>query len=151
MKDIFTPELTICHAQNIDSKKQVLSLISGLIAEADSRLKAQHILESLTERERLGCTAVGYGFAIPHARIQSLTKALCVVVTLPAPINFDSEDHPQMVDNIFGLLVPEKATEEHLEHLSEIAQRIKSSSFRHHVKNADNHSALYQALVQQTV
>ena len=146
MKDIITPELTICHAQNIHSKKQVLSLISGLVAEADSRLKSQHILESLTEREHLGSTAVGHGFAIPHARVQALTKALCVVISLPEPINFDSDDHPQMVDVVFGLLVPQKATEEHLKYLSQIAQCIKHSQFRQAIKKSSNNIELYQAI-----
>lgn len=145
MLNTIIPELTICHAKNIHSKKQLLTLISNLVAEADSRLKAKHILESLTKREHLGSTNVGHGCAIPHARIQSLTKALCVLISLPEPINFDSEDHPQPTDIIFGLLVPEKATDEHLALLGELAEHIKQPGFCKHLRAATNDRALYKA------
>ena len=145
MKNSIIPELTVCHAEDIHSKKQALTLISQLVAEADSRLKAKHILESLTEREHLGSTSVGHGCAIPHARIQSLTKALCVLISLPEPINFDSDDHPQPTDIVFGLLVPEKATQEHLALLSELATHIKQPGFCEQLRAATTNQALYQA------
>ncbi len=146
MKQLAIPELTICHAANIQCKKQLFTLISERVAEADSRLKAKQISELLTQRERLGSTAVSHGCAIPHARIPALTKALCVIVTLPTAINFNDDDDAQMVDIVFCLLVPERATQEHLNYLADIANHIKKPGFCESVRQASSDQALYQAV-----
>ena len=144
---ILTPELTRCQLPDITSKKQVLEAVSTLISEADERIKFPDALEALQKRERLGSTAIGYGVAIPHARIKNLKKSVCVLITLATPVDFDSaeEIHNQPVDLIFSLLVPEEATPEHLDLLSEIAIKLKDKSYRDKLRATKTNQALFEA------
>jgi nitrogen PTS system EIIA component len=148
LKDLLTPELTVCHTEDVLNKKQALSLISDMIANADSRIKSKRILEVLMDREQLGSTTVGHGFAIPHARIASLKKAICVLISFNQPIDFDDENQGQGVDIIFGLLVPEEATEEHLQILGDIASHIKAPHYRQQLRQASNNEQMYRAAIQ---
>jgi PTS system nitrogen regulatory IIA component len=80
-------------------------------------------------------TGLGQGIAIPHGRIKGLTHAMGAFVRPQQPIPFDAPDG-KPVDQVFVLLVPEQATEEHLELLSELAQMFGERSFREQVAMA---------------
>lgn len=145
LDEILTPTFIQCHIDNITTKKQALEAISTMISDADARIKFQDVVEALQKRERLGSTAIGYGVAIPHARIKNLTRATCLLITLKSPIDFDSADelHNQPVDILFALLVPEEATQAHLDLLSEIATKLKNKHYRDAIRNATNAQALF--------
>jgi PTS system nitrogen regulatory IIA component len=72
---------------------------------------------------------LGQGIAIPHGRIRGLKEALGAFVRLKSPIPFDAPDG-KPVAQVFVLLVPEQATERHLQLLSELAQMFSDSRFR---------------------
>lgn len=145
LDEILTPTLMRCHLDNITTKKQALEAISTIISDADVRIKFQDVIEALQRRERLGSTAIGYGVAIPHARIKNLTRTVCILITLKSPVDFDSteEIHNQPVDVLFALLVPEEATQEHLDLLSEIATKLKSKHYRDSLRTANNAQELF--------
>jgi PTS system nitrogen regulatory IIA component len=102
------------------------------IAQAWERLRgldAAHVAASLLAREKLGSTALGKGVAIPHARITGLRNALGAVVRPRRPIQFDSPDD-QPVGHFFVLLVPEAATQRHLQILADAATMLAEARFR---------------------
>ena len=102
---------------------------AGLLFEGLHGLSRALITDSLFARERLGSTGLGHGVAIPHGRIKGLKQAAGAFIRLAAPVPFDSPDG-RPVSLLFVLLVPEQATEEHLQILSELAQRFAERSFR---------------------
>ena len=150
LKDILTPELTLTQVGGIQTKKQILTLISTAIANVDSRIKIKRVFDALMAREQLGTTAVGFGFAIPHARLKDINHAICTVVSLQDPINFDTDDNHQPVDIIFGLIVPEQATQDHLSILADIAEHIKDPDYRKHLREATDQEHLFQAAIHST-
>ena len=79
------------------------------------------VTDNLFARESLGSTGLGAGVAIPHGRIKGLKQPLAAFMRLAEPIPFESPDGKPVSLLIF-LLVPEQATQQHLEILSEIAQ-----------------------------
>jgi PTS system nitrogen regulatory IIA component len=87
------------------------------------------VFDSLFAREKLGSTGLGQGIAIPHGRIKGLKQAAGAFLRLSTPVPFDSPDG-RPVSLLFVLLVPEQATEEHLQILSELAQRFAERPFR---------------------
>src|SRR5215212_8166238 len=107
---------------NVDatSKKRAFEE-AGLLFENLHGLARALITDSLFARERLGSTGLGHGVAIPHGRIKGLKDALGALVRLAAPVPFDAPDG-KPVGLVFALLVPEQATEKHLQILSELAQ-----------------------------
>ena len=84
---------------------------------------------ALAEREQLGSTGIGEGVAIPHGRLKGLASPRGAFVRLAEPVPFDACDG-RPVRLVFVLLVPEQATEEHLQILSELAERFSDPAVR---------------------
>lgn len=102
---------------------------AGLLFENLHGLSRALITDSLFSRERLGSTGLGHGVAIPHGRIKGLKAPMAAVMQLAVPIGFDAPDELP-VNLLIFLLVPEAATQKHLEILSEIAELLSDSALR---------------------
>ena len=103
----------------ISSKKKLLELIANIAAD-QTRLPESTIYANLLNRERLGSTGLGQGFAVPHARLEHLDKTLGCFFRLKEAVNFEAPDN-QPVDLVFTIIIPDQATEEHLLILSSLA------------------------------
>ena len=110
------------------SKKRAFEEV-GLLFENLHGLNRALVTDSLFARERLGSTGLGHGVAIPHGRIKGLKAPMAAVLQLAQPIGFDSPDE-QPVNLLIFLLVPEAATQKHLEILSEIAELLSDANMR---------------------
>src|ERR1700694_921866 len=113
---------------DVSSKKRLFEQI-GLLFENSRQIPRARVFDSLFDREKLGSTGRGYGLPIPHGRIKTLKEPVCAFVRTAAPIAFESPDG-QPVSLVFAMLVPEHATEAHLELLSELAQMFSDASLR---------------------
>ncbi len=102
---------------------------AGLLFENLHGLGRALVTDSLFSRERLGSTGLGHGVAIPHGRIKGLKSPMAAVLSLANPIGFDAPDE-QAVSLLIFLLVPEAATQKHLEILSEIAELLSDATLR---------------------
>ncbi|WP_101101995.1 PTS sugar transporter subunit IIA [Macromonas bipunctata] len=118
---------------------------AGLLFEALHGLNRALITDSLFARERLSSTGLGHGVAIPHGRIKGLKQPLAAVFQLANPIGFDAPDE-QPVRLMIFLLVPEAATQKHLEILSEIAELLSDSALREQMKDSTDAAALHGLL-----
>ena len=122
------------------SKKRVFEQ-AGLIFENHQGIARSSVFDSLFAREKLGSTGLGQGIAIPHGRIKGLKQAAGAFLRLSTPVPFDSPDG-RPVNLLFILLVPEQATEEHLQILSELAQRFSERPFRDKLMAAPDAAAI---------
>lgn len=113
---------------DISSKKRAFEE-AGLLFENLHGLSRALVTDSLFSRERLGSTGLGHGVAIPHGRIKGLKSPMAAVFQLGHPIGFEAPDDLAVGLMIF-LLVPEAATQKHLEILSEIAEMLSDASLR---------------------
>lgn len=118
---------------------------AGLLFESQHGLNRALITDSLFARERLGSTGLGHGVAIPHGRIKGLKQPMAAVFQLQAPIGFDAPDEKPVTLMMF-LLVPEAATQKHLEILSEIAELLSDSALREQLKTAPEADSLHQLI-----
>ena len=116
---------------------------AGLLFENLHGLNRALITDSLFARERLGSTGLGHGVAIPHGRIKGLKMPMAAIFQLQAPIGFDAPDELAVTLLVF-LLVPEAATQKHLEILSEIAELLSDSSLREQLKTSTDAAALHR-------
>jgi PTS system nitrogen regulatory IIA component len=126
------------------SKKRLFEQV-GLLYENRHGIARGVVYESLFTRERLGSTGLGHGVAIPHGRIKGLKDALGAFVRLAQPVPFDAPDG-KPVSLAFTLLVPEHATEKHLEILSELAQMFSDRALREALASASDEAALHQII-----
>ncbi len=142
------PELTLCKVP-ASSKKRVLEFIAERIHFQDEILSDTQIFNNLVSRERLGSTGIGEGIAIPpHCRLEGLDRVIGVLMTLEEPVDFDAIDN-QPVDLVFALIVPPKeATSEHLELLSQLAERFNHSTFCARLRQCEDAASLYQRMAE---
>ncbi len=115
---------------------------AGLLFENQHGLNRALVTDSLFARERLGSTGLGHGVAIPHGRIKGLKAPQAAIFRLLAPIGFDAPDE-QPVRLLIFLLVPEAATQKHLEILSEIAELLSDVSLREQIMNSQTAADLH--------
>ncbi|MDR2187499.1 MAG: PTS IIA-like nitrogen regulatory protein PtsN [Azonexus sp.] len=139
LSTILTPAQILLDLE-ASSKKRVFEQ-AGQLFEAHLGLARSVIFDSLFAREKLGSTGLGQGIAIPHGRIKGLKQATGAFIRLSNPVPFDSPDG-RGVNLLFVLLVPEQATEEHLQILSELAQRFAERPFREALQNAPDAAAV---------
>ena len=117
---------------DVPTKKRVFEEV-GRLLERRHGLAQTQVLESLSAREKLGSTGLGQGVALPHARVKHLQQAVAAYVRLKLPIPFEAPDG-KPVSEMLVLLVPEHATEEHLQLLAEVAQMFCDRDFREQLR-----------------
>ena len=139
------PPTNVIIGLDASSKKRVFEH-AGLMFENNQGIGRSQVFESLFAREKLGSTGLGQGIAIPHGRIKGLKEAVGGFVRLTTPVQFDAPDG-RPVTLLFVLLVPEQATEHHLQILSELAQMFSDRGFREQLTNARDTAEIHSLFV----
>lgn len=141
---ILPPERTLCGVHGV-SKKKTLETVADLISEAVPAINAKELFASLVARERLGTTGLGNGIALPHCRNKSCTEPIGLFMQLAEPIEFGAVDQ-KPVDLVFALVVPEEATQEHLEILKTLARLFQSRILLNRMREARSADRLYDCI-----
>ena len=118
---------------------------AGLLFEQLHGLNRAIVTDSLFARERLGSMGLGHGVAIPHGRIKGMKTPMAAVFQLLHPIGFDAPDELP-VNLLIFLLVPEAATQKHLEILSEIAELLSDAALRDKLQTTQDAAQLHQLI-----
>jgi len=126
------------------SKKRALEQVA-LLLENNQGLERASVFDSLFARERLGSTGLGHGVAIPHGRIKNISKPSAAFVRLAQPVSFDAPDG-EPVDLLLVIVVPEEATQQHLDILAEVARRLSEDSVIESLRAATQTSVVYELL-----
>ena len=133
---------------DISSRKKLLEKMAQLLTiPLDEETKEKDIYHCLLEREKLGNTGIGNGVALPHSRSNYAQTAVIAIITLQKPIDYDSIDR-QAVDIAFGLLVPEEATQEHLNLLADIARIMSVEKNKKALSNASTTQEMINLIKQ---
>lgn len=124
-------------------------LIQDLARRAGARLARDPtpIAAVLLEREQLGSTGLGKGFALPHARVANLDRCFGLFARLARPIDFQAIDD-RSVDLVFLLLIPAAAESEHIAALAAISRRMRDQAVLDRVRKAEGAKTVYQLIVQ---
>ncbi|MEX0901042.1 MAG: PTS sugar transporter subunit IIA [Gammaproteobacteria bacterium] len=128
MSELLAPE-RVAYGVPATSRKRALELAAHALAGGANDPGESVILDSLLGRERLGSTAIGYGVALPHGRVDGLAQSRGAFIRLAQPVDFDAADGVP-VDLVFGLIVPLKCDDEHLAALATIAARFDDAELR---------------------
>lgn len=121
----------------VSSSKRLLESMAALLTTGlGPEAKEKDVYHLLLEREKLGNTGVGNGVAIPHSRCDFTEQAVVAIITLENGVDYDSLDR-QPVDVAFGLLVPQAATQDHLNLLADIARLMSNDNNKSTLAAAD--------------
>jgi PTS system nitrogen regulatory IIA component len=119
------------------------SLLQQLAHMAAQRLGADQatILASLAEREQLGSTGLGQGVAIPHGKLEGLTRIYGLFARLAEPVDYKAIDG-RPVDLVFLLLSPPDAGAEHLKALAAVSRLVRNAGIVEKLRGARSRDAL---------
>jgi PTS system nitrogen regulatory IIA component len=107
------------------TREEVLRDLSQRLAETGAVPNAEELARNLIERERLGCTGVGGGIAIPHCKLKNLSSIVMAIGRCPEPIDFRAPDGV-LVSLLFLILSPADAPALHLQALARVSRWLKT-------------------------
>lgn len=140
LEDLLSPQGVIYNLR-AKCKREALHALAERAATLVDR-PAADIVGTLLEREQLGSTGVGDGVALPHGKMEDLSKIVGVMARLETPVSFDALDD-QPVDLIFMLLAPANATAAHLKALAKVSRLFRDSDARNALRGAESAEALF--------
>jgi PTS system nitrogen regulatory IIA component len=118
-------------------------------AAAKLDLVPDAVADALLKREELGSTGTGGGIAIPHARLDGVTKPFGMLVRLARAIDFDAIDG-RPVDIVCLLLLPTRAQGEQLNALACAARALRDPDAVRELRRAGDDAALYDAVARSS-
>ncbi len=146
--ELLLPNAIVARAR-WQGRRQVLAEMSGMMARALG-LDVREVHDAVQERERLGSTGVGEGVAIPHARIESLSRPVGGFARLLEPADFEAIDE-RPADLIFMLLAPTDAGADHLRALAKAARMFRQEAIRDALRGAQTEEAVLAILAPGTL
>ena len=140
ISDIFTEDFILLDI-DIHSKNDLFEAAANHLYSEGTIKNKEIFIKALYERESIGETGVGEGFAIPHAKSATVNKPIVLYIKNKSKIEYESlDDLP--VDSFFMLAVPENSGNEHISLLSSVACLLLEDEFKIKLENADNKSEI---------
>jgi PTS system nitrogen regulatory IIA component len=127
------------------NKRSLLQQLANLAGQRLG-LDPSSIAASLNEREQLGSTGFGQGVAIPHGKIEGLSRIYCLFARLGEPVEYKAIDG-RPVDLVFLLLSPPEAGAEHLKALAAISRITRHVPTLEQMRGARSRDALTAVLM----
>jgi PTS system nitrogen regulatory IIA component len=143
LRDIFRPDSVLLDLQ-LKSMSHVFEHVSAFASEITGARSAT-ITEALVARHAQG-TLISNRVAVPHARVEGLSRVLAFFIRLRTPIITEQNEE---VDMLFILLAPKQADGLHLRALAEVARLMRDNDFSSHLRNATTRQEIWNLLTQE--
>jgi nitrogen PTS system EIIA component len=144
LSDLLGPEQTLIDLR-ANNKAQLLQELSRRAAAAIG-IDEAHIFEVLQARENLGSTGLGKGFALPHARLESINAPFALLARLAKRISFDAIDE-RPVDLVILLLTPSNRPHAHLSTLAAVSRPMRDEAVLKRLRSARSAAQLRELLL----
>ena len=125
--------------------EDALAQLARRVAEAGEVSDADDLTRRLLEREKLGCTGLGAGVAIPHCKLAGIDEIVLAIATCPAGVDFHAPDGVP-VTLIFLILSPSQSPALHLQAIARISRLLKITGVADALRRATTPEALVSAL-----
>jgi len=130
------------------NKKDAITELVQVLADAKEVKDAQVLLASVLEREATRTTGIGNGLAIPHGKCHGVDHLVVAIGKPETPIDFESIDK-RPVNLIVLLASPPDQTGPHIQALARISRLMNVEAFRQAMRNATSAQQVYDAVVSQ--
>ena len=127
--------------------QEALDAIAGRLSAAGVVADAGDLARRLLEREKLGCTAVGGGVAIPHTKSKSVDDLRLAIATLAPGADFGAADGLP-VRLVFLVISPAQSPALHLQALARISRLLRVSGVRERILAAHTPQEIVAAVVE---
>jgi len=135
----------IFHRVPGETREAVLEEVAVRMAERGLVPDARELWERLIDRERLGCTGLGGGVAIPHCKLRHLTGIVTAVASTAIPVDFGASDHIP-IDLIFLVASPADAPAAHLQALARISRVLRTPGVAEALRAAQSAEQMAEVL-----
>ncbi len=129
------------------SKKRVLQTLAERVSTSLESVSDVDLFDQLIARERLGSTGLGQGIAVPHCRLAHIDRPVAALAKLDEAVDFESPDR-KPVDLLFALVVPEAATEDHLNLLAAVVERFNDVDRVKSLRNTRTTEELFERFIK---
>ena len=142
----------------VSCKKRALEIAGKLLADAMRKQLPEEIesdeacpiacFDALLKREKLGCTALNNGVAMPHAKLanactESLEKPIAVFLKLEQPVDYEAQDRKE-VDLSYAILFPEQSCNDYKAYLPKIAEKLSDKNIIKQIRTAETEEDIWQ-------
>jgi PTS system nitrogen regulatory IIA component len=111
---------------DVSSKKRAFEQLANMLAIDQPNLVAEAIFDALTNREKLGSTAIGNGVAIPHA-CMSINQPCGALLLLEDGVTMDTPDK-KPVQLFMAILVPANQAPDYSELITQLTSTLMQKS-----------------------
>ena len=126
-------------------KKQLFQHLSSIV-ESTSGVDEALVFDALSDREKLGCTALGSGVAIPHGKVSGLDQCQLIFCRLSQPVGFESGEPVQLV---FCLMGCESSKNEPVKIISRISRLVADPAIRFELMNANSVDEVFNLITSE--
>ncbi|OQX16030.1 MAG: hypothetical protein BWK73_04940 [Thiothrix lacustris] len=121
MTTLLSPKRIACKP-DVSSKKRAFEQLASMLATDQTSLGAEAIFDALTNREKLGSTAIGNGVAIPHA-CMSIHQPCGALLLLEDGVKMDTPDK-KPVQLFMAILVPANQAPDYSEMITQLTSTL---------------------------
>jgi len=145
LRDMLTEDRII----NLKSKNKfgALKELTEVIAMSDRVSDADEFYQAIVEREKIVSTGIGYGLAIPHAKVPCVADFVISVGIAKDGIEFDSFDK-KPVHIIVMIGASEEQKDDYIKVLSKVTQILKEEENRASILNAEDSSDILKMFLK---
>jgi len=135
----------VFHALPGSSREEVLEELSARLASDGVVRDPGELVGRLIDRERLGCTGLGGGIAIPHCKLRDLPTVVVAVASTANPVEFGAADGIP-IDLIFLVASPADAAAAHLQALARISRLLRTPGVPEGLRAAGSSEEMVETL-----
>lgn len=145
--DVLNQDCIIANLKGSEKREVLEEMVEELSFKFDD-VDREKLLEMLLEREKLGSTGIGYGVAIPHARLKGLNSIIVSFGRSLKGVEFQTMDE-RPAHLFFLIAAPEDSTATHLKILARISRLLKDVVFRKRLMEASTQEEIYNIIVEE--
>jgi fructose PTS system EIIBC or EIIC component len=128
IRELITENCVVTDLEAAD-KLEAIRSIAGFVCSIGGLDRAEEVTDKVLEREEEMSTGIGFGIAIPHARLTEIDRLYMAAARSSGGIEYDSLDG-LAVNLIFMLVSPESIPTAHTEVLSALSRILSYEEVR---------------------
>ena len=127
------------------TKQEAIDALVEHLGRIEQLADLEEIKHLVWTRENQRSTGIGKGLAIPHGKVDSISRLMLVIGVLAEPIEFEAVDD-KPVKMIALLLSPTKKIAEHIQALGKVSRLMSDDGFRDSAYGCQSSEELFELI-----
>lgn len=127
------------------TREEVLEELSRRVAAQGAVPDAAELATRLLDREKLGCTGLGDGIAIPHCKLAGIDRPAVAVASTERPVDFGASDG-KPITLIFLVVSPTNGAAAHLQALARVSRMLRVPGVAQRLRDAGGTEEMREAV-----